>query len=153
MNKQQEAIEALQQLIKDREAADRNRKAIKLNEEEASVSDWTLTQLRIVAVIKEKGQANNTTLAEHLNISKPAVTKAIKKLLENQMVEKIQQVGNKKEVYYILTDFGNLLAAIHEELHERAEARYLDIFNHFDDHELETLITFFKLMTENIKSL
>ncbi|WP_179134535.1 MarR family transcriptional regulator [Oceanobacillus timonensis] len=152
MDKKKEAIEALQQLIKEREAADRNRKAIKFNEE-AVVSDWTLTQLHVVAVIKEKGQANNTTLAEQLNISKPAVTKAVKKLLENRMLEKIQQDGNKKEVYYMLTDSGDMLAAIHEELHEKAESRYLDIFNHFDDNELETLITFFKLVSKNIKSL
>lgn len=153
MNKKEEAMKALEQLIQEREAADRNRKAIKVGDKEAAVSEWTLTQLHIVAVIKEKGKANNTTLAESLNISKPAITKAIKKLLEHHMIEKTQQKGNKKEVYYLLTQPGKLLAALHEQLHERAEMSYLRIFEKFNTDELETIIKFLNVMTENIKSL
>ncbi|GIN73407.1 putative HTH-type transcriptional regulator YvnA [Bacillus sp. J14TS2] len=151
MNKQAEAMEALKQLIMKREEADRNRKAINVSDEEAAISDWTLTQLHIVAVIKEKEKANNTTLAERLNISKPAVTKAVKKLLEHHMIEKTQREGNKKEVHYLLSDSGKMLAVIHEQLHEKAEARYLRIFEKFNTEELETIIKFLNMMTENIK--
>lgn len=59
-----------------------------VSQEEAIVSDWTLTQLHIVAVIKEKGKANNIMLSEILNVSKPAITKAVKKLLEHNILEK-----------------------------------------------------------------
>lgn len=153
MDKKEQAIEALQQLIKEREAADRNRKLINVSDEGMAASDWTLTQLHIVAVIKEREEANNTTLAESLNLSKPAITKAVKKLLEHHIVEKTQQEGNKKEVYYSLTDSGMMLAAIHEQLHQRAETRYLRIFEKFNTDELETIIKFLNVLTENIKSL
>lgn len=88
MEKKNDVIEALQRLITERESADRRRKGMKVSQEEAIVSDWTLTQLHIVAAIKEKGKANNITLSETLNVSKPAITKAVKKLLEHNILEK-----------------------------------------------------------------
>ncbi|GIN14297.1 hypothetical protein J26TS2_41640 [Shouchella clausii] len=125
---------------------------MKGSQEEAIVSDWTLTQLHIVAIVKEKERANNTMLAEHLNVSKPAVTKAVKKLLDQQILEKIQQADNKKEVFYRLTKSGEMLAFIHDQLHEQARNRYMRIFAEFNSTELETIIRFLHALTENIKS-
>ncbi|MEI3611476.1 MarR family transcriptional regulator [Pseudogracilibacillus sp. SO30301A] len=152
MDKKVEAIEALQQLIKEREAADRRRKGMKVSQEDAIISDWTLTQLHIVATIKEKGKANNTMLSESLNVSKPAITKAVRKLLEHNVLVKTQQEDNKKEVYYLLTKSGEMLALIHDQLHEQAKKRYLRIFDEFNTTELETIIRFLYAVTENIKS-
>ncbi len=93
-----------------------------VSQEEAIVSDWTLTQLHIVAVIKEKGKANNIMLSEILNVSKPAITKAVKKLLEHNILEKKHNKKIiKKEVYYLLTKSGEMLALIHNRLHEQAK--------------------------------
>jgi len=152
MDKKIDALEALQRLITERESADRRRKRMNVSQEEAIVFDWTLTQLHIVAVIKEKGKANNIMLSEILNVSKPAITKAVKKLLEHNILEKIQQEDNKKEVYYLLTKSGEMLALIHNRLHEQAKNRYLSIFNNFNTTELETIIRFLNAITENIKS-
>ncbi|WP_079708018.1 MarR family transcriptional regulator [Paraliobacillus ryukyuensis] len=151
MNKNTEALEALEQFIKEREAADKIRKRTKISQEQSIISDWTLTQLHIVATIKEKGRANNTTLSESLNVSKPAITKAIRKLLDHHILEKIQEEGNKKEVYYLLTKSGEMLALIHTQLHEQARDRYLRIFDEFNTAELEIIIRFLKAITESIK--
>lgn len=152
MDKKVEAIEALQQLIKEREAAERRRKGMKVSREEAIISDWTLTQLHIVATIKEKGKANNTMLSESINVSKPAITKAVRKLLEHNVLVKTQQEDNKKEVFYLLTKSGEMLALIHDQLDEQAKKRYLRIFDEFNTTELETIIRFLNAVTENIKS-
>ncbi|MEK3727308.1 MULTISPECIES: MarR family transcriptional regulator [unclassified Lysinibacillus] len=152
MEKKNDVIEALQRLITERESADRRRKGMKVSQEEAIVSDWTLTQLHIVAAIKEKGKANNITLSETLNVSKPAITKAVKKLLEHNILEKMQQEDNKKEVYYMLTKSGEMLALIHHQLHEQAKNRYLSILNDFNTSELETIIRFLNAITKNMKS-
>lgn len=152
MNKNTEALEALEQFIKEREAADKIRKQVKTSQEELIASDWTLTQLHIVATIKENGRANNTTLSESLNVSKPAITKAIRKLLDHHILEKIQEEDNKKEVYYLLTKSGEMLALIHAQLHEQARERYLRIFDEFNTAELEIIIRFLHAITESIKS-
>lgn len=152
MNKNTEALKALEQFIKEREAADKIRKQVKTSQEELITSDWTLTQLHIVATIKENGRANNTTLSESLNVSKPAITKAIRKLLDHHILEKIQEEDNKKEVYYLLTKSGEMLALIHAQLHEQARERYLRIFDEFNTVELEIIIRFLHAITESIKS-
>lgn len=152
MNKNTEALEALEQFIKEREAADKIRKQVKTSQEKLIASDWTLTQLHIVATIKENGRANNTTLSESLNVSKPAITKAIRKLLDHHILEKIQEEDNKKEVYYLLTKSGEMLALIHAQLHEQARERYLRIFDEFNTAELEIIIRFLHAITESIKS-
>ncbi|MEB5482459.1 hypothetical protein P8825_23255 [Shouchella clausii] len=77
MNKKEQALEALEQVIKEREAADRRRKAMKGSQEEAIVSDWTLTQLHIVAIVKEQERANNTMLeASYYKSSKEIIGSA-----------------------------------------------------------------------------
>ncbi|GIN98088.1 hypothetical protein J6TS1_39580 [Siminovitchia terrae] len=151
INKKEEALEALQNLITEREAAQKRRRVNKSGQEEALVLGWTLTQLHIVAIIKEKGMANNTSLSESLRLSKPAITKAVRKLLQHNILVKTQQEDNKKEVYYLLTESGEELALIHDRLHEQARNRYLRILDNFNTVELETIIKFLKAITENMK--
>ena len=151
ISKKEEALESLQHLITEREAAQKRRRVDKSGKEEAFVLDWTLTQLHIVATIKEKGKANNTSLSENLKLSKPAITKAVKKLLQQNILMKIQQEDNKKEVYYLLTESGEKLALVHNQLHEQARIRYLSILDNFNIVELETIIKFLNAVTKNIK--
>ncbi len=151
INKKEEALEALQNLITERETAQKRRRVNKSGQEEALILGWTLTQLHIVAIIKERGMANNTSLSESLRLSKPAITKAVRKLLQHNILVKTQQEDNKKEVYYLLTESGEELALIHDQLHEQARNRYLRILDNFNTVELETIIKFLKAITENMK--
>lgn len=149
--KKMETLNALQQLIKEKEASQKRRSFSKTDKEDSIMMDWTLTQLHIVSAIKAQGSANNTSLSKMLNVSKPAITKAIRKMLEKNVVVETRQEENQKEVYYLLTDYGEQLAKIHERLHEKARNRYLSLLDNFNEEELETIITFLKLVTDNLK--
>ncbi|MFC0413970.1 MarR family transcriptional regulator [Cytobacillus solani] len=151
MDKKKEALNALQQLIKEREAAQKRRSFNIKETEDSMVMDWTLTQLHIVSAIKEQGSANNTSLAETLHVSKPAITKAIRKMLEKHIIVKTRQEDNQKEVHYLLTEFGEQLASIHARLHEQVRNRYLSLLDGFNTDELDTIISFLKTITDNLK--
>ncbi|HBZ10776.1 MAG TPA: MarR family transcriptional regulator [Bacillus bacterium] len=151
MNKKEDALKALQHFITEREASQKKGRVNKVGQEEALALDWTLTQLHIVATIKEKGMANNTSLSECLKLSKPAITKAVRKLLHHNILVKTKQEDNKKEVYYLLTESGEELALIHDRLHEQARNSYLRILDNFNTVELETIIRFLNALTENLK--
>lgn len=151
MDKKTEALNALQQLIKEREAAQKRRSFNKKVTEDSIVKDWTLTQLHIVSAIKEQGSANNSSLAETLHLSKPAITKAIRRMLEKHVIVKTRQEDNQKEVHYLLTEFGEQLASIHARLHEQAKSRYLSLLDGFNTDELDTIIAFLKTITDNLK--
>lgn len=148
-NTKRKVLEALQDLITTRESI---RKAESSSKKNVMFGiSWTLTQFHIVALLKEKELMNNTNLAKELHISKPAVTKAIKKLLEHSIIMEKQMEGNKKEIFYILTEKGEKMAAIHEKLHKTAEDQYLSLLDSFNKEQLETIIMFLNALTSHLK--
>lgn len=142
-------LKALEELITTRESIKRTESSNKKNR--LFGVSWTLTQFHIVALLEENELVNNTLLAKELNISKPAVTKATKKLLEHEIIKEQQNEGNKKEIFYILTEKGKRMAAIHEELHRNAEEQYLSLLDSFNKEQLETIILFLKTLTSHLK--
>ncbi|MGE6367460.1 MarR family transcriptional regulator [Bacillus paramycoides] len=153
MSKKQQVLDAIQNFILQREKSLKTRPILNNATEGKEIGEWTLTQLHIVALINEHpSQLNNTFLAEKLNLSKPAVTKAIKILIEKEIVVGKRKEGDKKSVYYTLTTDGRRLALIHEGLHQRAKERYDHLLNKFDEPELDTIIKFLNEWTnETIK--
>ncbi|EGQ1761117.1 MarR family transcriptional regulator, partial [Staphylococcus pseudintermedius] len=90
MNKQQKVIITLQQFIIERENANKRRKNIKGDEG----LNLSLTQFHIIELIANNDKVNNKFLADKLNISNPAVTKSIKKLLSKDLVLELQNAQN-----------------------------------------------------------
>ncbi len=97
-----EVILKLQQFIIERENADKRRQYKKENEE----LDLSLTQFHIIELIDNNDKVNNKFLSEMLNVSKPAITKSIKKLLAKGLVVESHNEFNKREVNYSLTQEG-----------------------------------------------
>ncbi|WP_077300979.1 MarR family transcriptional regulator [Virgibacillus pantothenticus] len=149
-NTKKKVLIALQDLITTRESI---RKAASSNKNNVMFGvSWTLTQFHIVTLLKEHELMNNTNLAKELNVSKPAVTKAIKKLLEHCIIVEKQNEGNKKETFYVLTEKGEQMASIHEKLHKNAEDQYLSLFDAFNKEQLETIIIFLNTLISHLKN-
>lgn len=148
----EEVIHSLQHMITKREAAYKKRVADKHFDEEGNVitQEWTLTQLHIVAIMKDEKFANNRMLAEKLDLTKAAITKATKKLLKQEIMIEKELKDNKKEIYYALTESGERLALLHEQLHEKAKQKYIDILQEFSDEELAVINRFLKSITNNL---
>ncbi|MCY7786348.1 MarR family transcriptional regulator [Bacillus inaquosorum] len=112
--------------------------------------DWTLTQLHIVSCIHTSQNVNNSFLASRLHISKAAVSKAVKALLKHNIITVTKKPGNKKEIFYTLTESGRELAALHEQLHEKAKEQYKQLFNEFSIDDLKTVTAFFNLWVKHM---
>ncbi len=149
-NAKKEVLKALQEFITTRESIIKTEAKGRTNKLYGVT--WTLTQLHIVALIKQSKNMNNTNLAKELKISKPAVTKAIRKLLEHQIIMENQSGSNKKAIFYSLTNKGDNMAFIHEKLHEEAESKYLSLLEPFQKEQLETIITFLNTITSHLKN-
>ncbi|HCA7015809.1 TPA: MarR family transcriptional regulator [Staphylococcus pseudintermedius] len=138
MNKQQKVIITLQQFIIERENANKRRKNIKGDEG----LNLSLTQFHIIELIANNDKVNNKLLADKLNISNPAVTKSIKKLLSKDLVLELQNAQNKREVHYKLTKKGKKLSSIHDELHNQAVKKYEEVLKVFNEKELDVIVEF-----------
>ncbi|HGE5805043.1 MarR family transcriptional regulator [Bacillus cereus] len=122
-----------------------------VSESENIKKNWTLTQLHIVSVIHESKQhMNNTLLSMELNISKATISKAIRVLIDNKILLTHQNIDNKKEIFYTLTDEGIQLAIIHNKLHKIAHERYIKLFQQFNDSELQIITNFLDAWKECI---
>ncbi|MCD8887110.1 MarR family transcriptional regulator [Staphylococcus epidermidis] len=147
MSMQKKVILMLQQFIIERENVDKRRQYRKDNED----LDLSLTQFHIIELINKNTKVNNKFLAKELNLSKPAITKSIKKILSKGLVVEIQNDSNKREIYYDLTKKGEAFSFIHDELHEKAVKKYEEVLKVFDDKELEIIMEFLKRSVNELK--
>ena len=142
-----EALKAIENFIITHEV--RNRERIKVKRKgNADTSEWNITQLHTVAIIKENNYVNNTFLADKLNISKAAVSKLIKKLLNEGMIKDIVLNDNRKEKYYELTDDGRMLADTQKNQRKKIEQKYINVFNKFNENELNAIVKFLNMVAD-----
>ncbi|REH77379.1 MarR family transcriptional regulator [Staphylococcus felis] len=105
----------------------------------------------MIEIIDKNEKVNNQFLANELNVSKPAITKSIKKLLSKELVVELNHEENKREVYYNLTEKGAKLSFIHDDLHKKAIKKYENVLKVFDEKEMETIVKFLKRSVDELK--
>lgn len=147
MNKKREVIKSLETFIIERE--NNNKKRIYKKKEDDI--DLSLTQYHIIEIIDKKTNVNNKTLSQLLNISAPAISKSMRKLLNQALVYEMHTKENKKVKFYRLTEAGKSFSKVHDELHERATNKYYQILSDFNEAELEAIIKFLNKVTESLK--
>lgn len=140
-----DAYVAIESLVLELENNKKNEnEAVKkmLNKSDFDIDNLTLVQLHILDIIKSNVYVNNTFISTNLNISKPAVTKAVKILINKNLVYVMENSENRKSVYYGLTNIGFDLSKVHENLHREVKKEYYDLLEKFDDKELSIIIKF-----------
>src|SRR5699024_4282705 len=115
----EKVLTAIEQFIIQREKKMQNRDDIAKNlliKQGFTENKWSLTQLHIIALINENpNKANNAFLANELGISKPAITKAVRSLIKEELILPKQKENNQKSIYDTLTNTHKQLSVIHTE--------------------------------------
>ncbi len=75
------------------------------------------TEIHTIRAIGEKQGINVTKLAEHMNVTKGAVSQTINKLARKKLVRKTHAHDNAKEILLELTDLGWTGFHNHEQFH------------------------------------
>ncbi|MGE6631876.1 MarR family transcriptional regulator [Bacillus sp. NPDC077027] len=149
--KEQHVLKAIQDLILQREKRRNDPTDPLITTEDTLKQEWTLTQLHILSIIQaHPEESNNTFLSQQLRLSKPAITKAVKKLIESDVIDYSHRNGDKKSVYYSLTEQGKELAVLHDHLHARAVESYLDLLHQFSANELDVIERFLRAWKEKL---
>jgi DNA-binding MarR family transcriptional regulator len=79
-------------------------------------------------------------LARKLNITKGAVTQVSKKLLEKGYIKKLRKDGNKKEIYFELTEKGIVAYDNHLEFHGDINNKIIEYLKKLNKDQLEAII-------------
>ena len=96
---------------------------------------------------------NLTDLASKLNISKSAVSKFIKKLLDKTLITKSRKSNNDKEVVFNLTSKGLIAFNSHEKFDEGMFKSIICIINDFTNEQTIFMESFLSKLVDEINTL
>ncbi|MDK6972399.1 zinc-dependent MarR family transcriptional regulator [Streptococcus constellatus] len=106
----------------------------------------TNTQEHILMLLSEES-LTNSELAKRLNVSQAAVTKAIKSLIKQELLEPFKDVKDARVIFCRLTELAKPVAAEHQHHHHHTIEIYEKIANQYSSDEqviiqkfLETLV-------------
>lgn len=126
-----------------------NKREILLGSCESDVS-LTGTQEHILMLLKN-GQQNNREMADELKISPAAVTKALKKLQELNLITAVKSDKDERVIFWNLTEKAEPFAAEHAHHHEKTLETYRQIVSEFDENQQATIATFIEKLAKEIR--
>ena len=107
--------------------------------EKKFMTDHTFMEVHCIELIESINDANVTKLSKAFKMTRGAISKIAKKLLEKGSIEIYKNPENKKEIYYKLTEIGKYINLQHEKMHRERIERDSIIFNQLSENEKDTL--------------
>lgn len=108
----------------------------------AGLHGYNPSEIHCVEYIGEKADPNVTELAEAFYMTKSAISKLTRRLMNKGLIESYQKPDNKKEIYFRLTERGKSVNEIHKKLDEKFQERDSVVFEPVTDEQYETMIHF-----------
>ncbi|WP_045506821.1 MarR family transcriptional regulator [Bacillus amyloliquefaciens] len=119
---------------------------------EESLKEYKPSEVHCIEFIEKIKDANVTKLAESLYMTKGAISKLTKKLINKGLIESYQKPVNKKEIYFRLTEQGKVIYEIHEELHTEFRERDKIVFEQVTDEQFDTMLSFVETYSRHLDS-
>ena len=101
----------------------------------------TNTQEHILMLLSQES-LTNSDLAKRLNVSQAAVTKAVKALVEQKMLETFKDEKDARVTFYRLTDLARPIAEEHQHHHVHTLDTYQRLAEQFSSDEQEVIVRF-----------
>lgn len=143
MNKQEQVIMDFRDLF--------NKMAwLNKNKMEDSLKGHKPSEVHCIECIGRNADSNVTKLAESLYMTRGAISKITKKLMEKGLIESYQKPDNKKEVYFRLTEQGIVIYKIHEELHNEFKERDKAVFEQVTEEQFDMMLSFMEKYSRHL---
>ena len=101
----------------------------------------TNTQEHILMLLSQ-ASLTNSDLAKRLNVSQAAVTKAVKALVEQKMLQTFKDKKDARVTFYRLTDLARPIAEEHQHHHVHTLYTYHRLAEQFSSDEQEVIVKF-----------
>ena len=109
----------------------------------------TNTQEHILMLVSDEA-LTNSVLAKKLNVSQAAITKAVKPLLSQGMLETYRDENDARVLYYRLTETGKPIALEHQHHHQHTLHTYENVLSKFTKNEQGVISRFLDLLEEEL---
>lgn len=112
------------------------------HEMEQQLKGYTPSKIHCLEAIRYTTQPNVQKLSQQLFMTRGAVSKLTKKLVNKNLIERYQDSSNKKEIYYRLTEEGEQIERLHQQIHEKYQARDARVFEEMSEEEITAIFRF-----------
>lgn len=109
---------------------------------EERLKEYKPSEVHCIEYIGKNVDSNVTKLAESFYMTRSAMSKITKKLIEKGFIESYQKPDNKKEIYFRLTKQGKEINKIHEELHKEFQERDKAVFEEVTEEQFDNMLNF-----------
>ncbi|MGZ7149464.1 MarR family transcriptional regulator [Bacillus sp. BC08] len=135
MNKEEQVMNGFRELYN---------KMVWLNKDkmEEGLKGFKSSEVHCIEYIENNTDSNVTQLAEAFYVTRGAISRMTKKLINKGLIESYQKSENKKEIYFKLTEQGKEIYKIHEELHNEFQQRDKAVFEQVTEAEFDSIINF-----------
>jgi len=135
MNKEEQVMNGFRELYN---------KMVWLNKDkmEEGLKGFKSSEVHCIEYIENNADSNVTQLAEAFYVTRGAISRMTKKLINKGLIESYQKSENKKEIYFRLTEQGKEIYKIHEELHKEFQERDKAVFDQVTESEFDSIISF-----------
>ena len=110
--------------------------------ENVCLEEYIYSETHCIDYIGKNELPNVTKIAEHMQMTRGAISKMTKKLLAKGLIDKYTLSSNKKEVYFRLTESGTELYKEHEKRHRLWEQRDSKFLERYSLEEIEIITKF-----------
>lgn len=117
---------------------------------EDSLKGYKSSEVHYIEYIGRNVDSNVTKLAESLYMTRGAISKMTKKLIKKGAIESYQKPDNKKEIYFRLTEEGQVIYKIHEELHKEFRERDKAIFEQVTEEQFDSMLSFIEKYSKHL---
>lgn len=117
---------------------------------EEKLKEYKPSEVHCIECIKRSEDSNVTKLAESLYMTRSAVSKLTKKLIDKGFIESYQKPENKKEIYFKLTNKGDNINIIHGSLHKEFQERDKKVFESISDEQFNSMIEFIEIYSKHL---
>ena len=123
----------------------------KLTEDE-KLHGYNYSEIHTIAAIGDLAEPNVTQIAKNMNVTRGAISKITKKLLEQNLIESYQRDDNKQKIFFRLTSSGQFLYDEHEKRHNLWLKRDHAFIKQFDSETVEQVENFMKAFNDYLET-
>ncbi len=117
---------------------------------EAILAGYKSSEVHCIEAIEKNTEPNVTKLAESLYMTRGAISKLTKRMIQKKLIESYQNQTNKKEIYFRLTTQGKKVYHTHEELHKEFQERDQVVFEQITDEQFDSMLRFIEKYSDHL---
>ncbi|MDO7905672.1 MarR family transcriptional regulator [Paenibacillus sp. JX-17] len=117
---------------------------------EEGLKGYKPSEVHCIEYIGRNADSNVTKLAEAFYMTRSAISKLTKKLIEKGLIESYQKPDNKKEIYFRLTEQGEAVDKVHSELDKEFQERDQVVFEQVTEEQYDNMLRFIQRYSRHL---